>query len=324
MKKLPALAMTFLAFSAASAAAQTFPTKPITVVVGFAAGGPSDTIARLFAETMRRTLGETVIIENATGAAGALAIQRVVRSTPDGHTLSLGNWSSHIGAPAVNPGPFDIIADLEPVARLPIAPLLIVGKKALPPNTVQELIAHMKQHPDQITAGIVGFGSASHVSGLYFQQVTGTRFQFVPYRGGTPATQDLVSGQIDLRLGTEASQVLVYLREGRIKPFAVLAKTRWKPAPEIPTIEEAGVPGLHIALWHGLWAPKGTPLTIVAKLNAAVVSAIAEPLVQQRIEALGMEMPTMDERTPQALGEYHKAEIAKWWPVIKASGVKPQ
>ena len=322
MKQLHALSLAFLVVNAATAAAQSFPSRPVTIVVGFAAGGPSDTIARLMTEPMRRVLGEPVIVENVSGAAGAVGILRVVRSAPDGYLLSLGNWSSHVGAPGTNPGPFDVLRDLEPVARMPIAPLLIVGKQTLSPNNVRELIAWLKANPDKASAGIVGFGSASHVSGIYFQQKTGTSFQFVPYRGGAPATQDLLSGQIDLRLGTEASQVLAYMRAGKVKPYAVLAKTRWRPAPDIPTIEEAGVPDLHIALWHGLWAPKGTPRDVIVKLNAAVVAALADPVVRARLEALGMEIPA--QQTPEALGAFHQAEIGKWWPVIKAAGIKPQ
>ena len=322
MKALHVLACAFLAGATANAAAETFPSRPVTVVVGFVAGGPSDTIARLLVEPMRRVLDQPVIIENVSGAAGAVGIQRVLHAGPDGYTLSLGNWSSHVGAPGVNPGPFDVRTDLVPVSRLPIAPLLIVGKKGLPPNTVKELIDYMKANPDKISAGIVGFGSASHVTGIYFQKETGTRFQFVPYRGGAPATQDLLSGQIDLRLGTEASQVLAYLRSGQMKPYAVLAHNRWRPAPDIPTIEEAGVPSLTISLWHGLWAPKGTPRDVIDKLSRAAAEAMNDPTVQKRLEALGMEIPR--EHTPQALAAFHKAEIEKWWPVIKSANIKPQ
>jgi tripartite-type tricarboxylate transporter receptor subunit TctC len=316
------LAIAMLAMWVGAASAQEFPSRQVTIMVGFAAGGPSDTIARILAESMRKTLGQPVIIENVTGAAGALAIGRVVNAAPDGYTLSLGNWSSHVGAPGANPGAFDVLTDLVPVARLPIAPLMIAARANLPAQDLRELIAWLKVNP--ATAGIVGFGSASHVSGLYFQQQTGTQFQFVPYRGGNLATQDLVAGTIDLRLGTEASQVHTYLKSGKLKAYAMLTQKRWRTAPEIPTIGEAGVAGLDISLWHGLWAPKGTPKSAIDKINAAVAEAVADPQVVQRLDVLGMDVPEPGQRTAAALGAFHKAEIAKWWPVIKAANIKPQ
>ncbi len=294
---------------------------PITVIVGFAAGGPSDTIARIVTEAMRKSLNQTIIIENVAGAAGALAIARVARANPDGRTLGVGNWSSHVGAPAANPGPFDVLADLEPVSPLPIAPLMVAAKKTLPPNDMRELVVWLKANPDKLSAGIVGVGSASHISSLYFQKRTGTRFQFVPYRGGNLATQDLVAGQIDLRFGTEASTVVPYLRSGQVKSYAMLTETRWRAMPDIPTIEEAGFPGLTISLWHGLWAPKQTPSDVVARLAAAVAEALADPAAQKRIADLGMDIPPPERRNPQALRIHHKAEIDKWWPIIKAAGI---
>jgi tripartite-type tricarboxylate transporter receptor subunit TctC len=316
------LAIAMVAMWAGAASAQEFPSRQVTVLVGFAAGGPSDTIARILAESMRKTLGQPVIIENVTGAGGSLAIGRVLHAAPDGHTLSLGNWSSHVGGPGTNQWSFDVLADLEPVARLPIAPLMIAARATLPANDLRELVAWLKANP--ATAGIVGFGSASHVSGLYFQQQTGTSFQFVPYRGGNLATQDLVAGTIDLRLGTEASQVHTYMKSGKLKAYAMLTEKRWRAAPEIPTIAEAGLAGLDISLWHGLWAPKATPKPVIAKLNAAVAEAVADPLVLARLEVLGMDVPEPTQRTPEALGAFHRAEIAKWWPVIKAANIKPQ
>jgi len=316
------IAMAAMLAGVTPAPAQDFPSRQVTIMVGFAAGGPSDTIARILAESMRKTLGQPVIVENVTGAGGSLAIGRVVHAAPDGYTLSLGNWSSHVGGPGVNPWPFDVLTDIEPVARLPIAPLMIASRADLPANDLRELIAWLKTRT--ATAGIVGFGSASHVSGLYFQQQTGTRLQFVPYRGGNLATQDLLAGTIDLRLGTEASQVHTYLKTGKLKAYAMLTEKRWRTSPDIPTIGEAGLPGLDIALWHGLWAPKATPKPAIAKINAAVAAAMVDPLVLQRLEVLGMDVPAPAQRTPEALGAFHKAEIAKWWPVIKAAGVKPQ
>jgi tripartite-type tricarboxylate transporter receptor subunit TctC len=306
----------------AEAAAQPYPARPITMLVPFPPGGPVDTIGRIIGERMRGAFGQTVIIENVPGASGSIGVARVARAAPDGYTIGMGNWSSHVGSPAIYPVTYDIVKDFEPVALLPSAPTLIVGKKALPANDLRELIAWLKANPDKATAGTIGVGSPSHVSGVYFQNETGTRFQFVPYRGGAPLTQALVAGQIDMRVGAEASQTLSYLRSGDIKAFAVLAKTRWASAPDIPTIDEAGVRGLHISLWNGLWVPKGTPKDIIAQLNAAIVEALADATVRQRIANIGFEIPTREQQTPDALGAFHKAEIDKWWPIIKAANIK--
>jgi tripartite-type tricarboxylate transporter receptor subunit TctC len=306
------------------AQAETYPSRPITLVVGFAAGGPSDSISRVLIEPMRKSLGQPIIIENTTGAGGAVGILRVVRSPPDGYTVNFGNWTSHVGAPGMSPGQFDVLTDLRPVARAPIAPLLVVGRKTLPANNMRELITWLKANPGKATGGIVGFGSASHVSGIDFQSKTGTNFQFVPYRGGAPAIQDLLSGQIDLRFGTEASTALPYLRSNQLKAYAVLSDTRWSAAPDVPTIEEAGVPGVHISLWHGVWVPKNTPDDVIARLNTAVVAALADPAARERFAALGMTIPLPGQQTPEALGALHRAEIEKWWPIIKAAGVKAE
>jgi tripartite-type tricarboxylate transporter receptor subunit TctC len=307
---------------AASASAQGYPSRPITMIVPFPPGGPVDTIGRIIGERLRASLGQPVIIENVPGASGSIGVGRVARAAPDGYTLGMGNWSSHVGSPAIYPVAYDIVRDFEPVALLPIAPTLIVGKKALPANNLAELIAWLKANADKATAGTIGAGSTSHVSGIYFQNETGTRFQFVPFRGGAPLTQALVAGQIDIRVGAEASQTLSYLRSGEIKAFAVLARTRWPSAPDIPTIEEAGVRGLHISLWNGLWAPKGTPKEIIAQLNAAIVAALADATVRQRISNIGFEIPGREQQTPEALGAFHRAELDKWWPVIKAANIK--
>jgi len=306
----------------ASATAQTYPSRPITMIVPFPPGGPVDTIGRIMAERMRASFGQPVIIENVPGASGSIGVARAARASPDGHTISMGNWSSHVGSPAIYPIAYDIVKDFEPVALLPIAPTLIVAKKALPANDVKELVAWLKANADKATAGTIGVGSPSHVSGIYFQNETGTRFQFVPYRGGAPLTQALVAGQIDMRVGAEASQTLSYLRSGEIKAFAVLAKTRWPAAPDIPTIDEAGVRGLHISLWNGLWAPKATPKDIIAKLNGAIVDALADPTLRARMAAIGFEIPAREQQTPAALAAFHQAEIDKWWPIIKAANIK--
>jgi tripartite-type tricarboxylate transporter receptor subunit TctC len=309
---------------APSASAQPYPSRTITVIVPLAAGGPVDTLARVLAERMRTTLGQPVIVENVSGAGATIGVGRVARAAPDGYTLIVGNWTSHVGSPAIYPIQYDILKDFEPVSLLPIAPTMIVGKTALPANDVKELIAWLKANPGRASAGTIGAGSPSHISGIFFQKETGTQFQFVPYRGAAPAIQDLVSGQIDLRFAAEASSMLPYLRSGKVKALAVLAKTRWSAAPHIPTIDEAGVAGLHISVWCGLWAPKGTHKEIIAKLNAAIVDTLADPAVRQRLVDLGLEIPPRDQQTPNGLGTFHKAEIEKWWPIIEAASVKAQ
>ena len=323
MKRLTVAALLAVAL-AASAQAETYPSRPITLIVPFPAGGPADTLARILSERMRTSLGQPLIIENLGGAGGSIAVGRVVRSAPDGYTLCIGNWTSHVGAPVIYPIQFDILQDMEPVSLLPIAPLSISAHRAVPASNLRELVAWLKANPDKATAGTVGAGSPSHISSIYFQKVTGTRIQLVPYRGGAPATQDLLSGQIDLRIGGEASVTLPYLRSGQIKIFAVMGKSRWPAAPDIPTIDEAGISGLNMALWFGLWAPKGTPSEVIAKVNAAVTDALADPAVRQRFTKLGQEIPSRDQQTPQGLRAHHKAEIEKWWPVIKVANIKVQ
>jgi tripartite-type tricarboxylate transporter receptor subunit TctC len=262
-----------------------------------------------------------VIIENVTGAGATIGATRAAQAAPDGYTLGLGNWTSHVGSGAFYKLPFDLLTDLEPLALVTDAPLLIVGKNALPPADGKELIAWLKANPDKASAATIGAGSAAHLCLVYFQSKTGTRFQLVPYRGGAPVMQDLVANQIDL-FCAEASQTLPFLRGGKMKAFAVMAKTRWPAAPEIPTMDEVGVPGIYISFWHGLWVPKGTPKDVIAKLNSAVVDTLADPTVRKRLTDLGQVIATRDEQTPAALAAHHKAEIEKWWPIIKAAGIK--
>jgi tripartite-type tricarboxylate transporter receptor subunit TctC len=302
--------------------AQTYPSRPITMVVPFAAGGPTDTIGRIMGERMRASLGQTVIIENVTGAAGSIGVGRVAKAAPDGYTVSIGHWSTHVVNGAIYQLNYDVLNDFEPVSLVVTqAPQLAVVKKTLPVNNVKELIAWLKANPDKASQGTAGAGSASHVSGVYFQKQTGTTFQFVPYRGTGPAMQDLVAGQIDLMFD-QASNSLPQVRAGTVKAFAVTAKERLATAPDIPTMDEAGLPGFHISVWHALWLPKGTPKEIVMKLNAAVVEALADKTVRQRLDDLGQGMPTREQQTPEVLYAHHKAEIEKWWPIIKAANIK--
>ena len=304
------------------ALAQAYPSHPITIIVPFPAGGPSDTLARILGERMRISLGQPVVVETVTGAGASLGVVRAAQSAPDGYTLSIGNWTSHVGAGAMYPAAHDALLDLQPIARISATPLMIVGKNALPPQNAGELIAWLKANPSKASAATVGAGSGAHVCLLYFAQKTGTSFQLVPYRGGAPVMQDLVAGQIDM-FCAEASQTLSFLRSGAMKAFAIMSKERWPGAPEIPTMDEVGVPGMYISFWNGLWVPKATPKEIIARLNAAVVDTLADPTVRQRLTELGHVIATREEQTPEGLGAFHKAEIEKWWPLIKAANIKP-
>lgn len=307
--------------SIAGASADTYPSKPITVVVPFPAGGPTDTIARILSDHLKDTVGQPLLVENVTGAGATIGLGRVAAAAPDGYTIIVGNWTAFVGGPAIYPVSWHPLNDFEPIVRLPVSSLMIVGKTGLPANNAKELIAWLKANPGKATAASVGAGSGAHICGLYFMDKTQTNFIFAQYRGGAPAMQDLVGNQIDL-MCAEASQTLAHVRGGKMKAFAVMSKTRWQPLPDVPTMEDVGVTGMNIEFWHGLWAPKGTPKDVVAKLNAAVIKALDDPAVRKRIDALGMSIPAKAELTPKSLYDYHKAELDKWWPIIKAAGIK--
>ena len=319
---LAALAAVLLAAMPA-ARAEVFPSRPVTLIAPAPPGAVTDTQARILAERMQTSLGQPVVIENIGGGGFTLGVSRVVRSAPDGYTMGIGQWSSHVASPAIFPVRYDVLKDLEPVSLLPVSRLWIVGRPGLPANNLKELIAWLHANPGKAAAALPGNGSGGHVALIHFQNTTGTRFQLVPYRGGAPAMQDVVAGHVDLICG-EASQMLAHVRAGKMKPYAVLAESRWAGAPEVPTIDEAGVPGLHISFWHGLWVPKDTAKDRVVRLNAAVVESLADPLVQQRFADLGQDIPARDRQTPEALFAHHKAEIEKWWPIIKAANIKPE
>jgi tripartite-type tricarboxylate transporter receptor subunit TctC len=311
-----------LAF-AAGAAAQGYPSRNVTLVVPFAAGGPTDVIARTLAQHLQKTLGQPVVVENQAGANGNIGVGRVARAAPDGYTLIVGHWSTHVVNGAVYTLTHDVLKDFEPVALIATNAYVIVGRQDLPANDLRGLVSWLKANPDKATEGTAGAGSPQHVGGVFFQNLTGTRFQFVPYRGAAPAMQDLLAGHIDLIID-DPTNSLPQLRSGKIKAFAVTAPARLAAAPDIPTVDEAGLPGFYFSRWHALWAPHGTPREVVAKLNAAVAAALADPAVRAKLADLGQDIFPREQQTPEALATYHRAEIEKWWPLIKAAGIKAE
>jgi tripartite-type tricarboxylate transporter receptor subunit TctC len=309
--------------SAEMAFAQAYPTRPITMIVPFPAGGATDTLARFLAETMRPVLGQPIVIENVAGAAGSLGVGRAVRSAGDGYTLSIGTSTTHMLTGGLYALQFDLLKDLEPVMQIGSEPLLIVGKKSLPADDLKGLIAWLKANPDKASVGIAGVGATGHLTGISFQKETGTKFQFVPYRGNAPAMQDLLAEQIDFMI-EPSSNFKSLLGAGSVKPFAITGKTRLPSSPSIPTAAEAGLPGFFASLWYGLWVPKGTPKDIVAKLNATMTQVLADPKVKHRFEELGIEITPLQQQSPEALRAFQKAEAERWWPIIKASGIKAE
>jgi tripartite-type tricarboxylate transporter receptor subunit TctC len=287
------------------------------MVVPFPAGGPTDTIARIVSERMSTSLAQPIVIENVTGAAGTIGAGRVARATPDGYTLCAGFFGTHVLNGAVYSLQYDVVKDFEPISLLASNPQLIVGKKAVPAKDLKQLIAWLKANPGKATQGTAGVGSPSHVSGAYFQRATGTTFQFAQYRGAAPAMQDLVGGHVDLMFDQPPNS-LPHVRDGNIRAYAVTAKARLASAPDIPTVDEAGLPGFYITVWSGMWAPKGTPQDVISKLNAVVRDALGDKVVQRRLADLGQEVPALDQQTPAALAALQSTEIEKWWPIVKA------
>jgi tripartite-type tricarboxylate transporter receptor subunit TctC len=316
---LAILANLAITAGATGAHAEDFPSRPVTMLVPFAAGGPTDTIARVIADRMGKSLGQAVVIENLTGAGGTIAAGRVARAAADGYTLDLATWSTHVVTPVIYKLQYDVFRDFDPVVWLTQTPLLLVSRKDIPASNLKELVAWLKAKPDPVLLGSAG--GTDQVAGYLLQQQTGATMQVVPYRGLAPAMQDIMAGRIDI-LFDQPSDAVPQIKSGTIKGYAVTAEKRASVAPDIPTVDEAGLPGLHLTPWHSLWVPKGTPKDIVTKLNAAAMDALADPAVRQRLGDIGQEIVPRDRQTPEALAAYYKSETDKWWPIIKAAGIK--
>ena len=321
MKKLVSvIALAAIAIGNCRASAESYPTRPVTIVAPFPAGGPSDALARILSEPLRAALGQPVVIENVVGAGGNIGIGRAARASPDGYTLAIGQWGTHVVNPVTYSLSYDIVNDFEPIALLANTPQLIIARKDFPANDVHELIAWLKANPDKAMAGTVGAAGGAQIAAIYFQQATRTRFGFVPYRGGAQVMNDLIAGQVDFMFD-QAANAIAQVRAGTIKAYAVMSGGRWRGAPDIPTIDQSG---LHVSYWHELWAPKGTPQHIIAKLNTAVVSVLADPEVQCGYATQGQDMWPRELQTPQALAAWHRAEIEKWSPIITAAHLKAE
>jgi tripartite-type tricarboxylate transporter receptor subunit TctC len=305
------------------AQAQTYPSRPITMLVPFPAGGGTDAVARVIADRMRTSLGQTVIIENLAGANGTIGAGRVARAAGDGYTLVTAGWETFVANGAIYALPYNLLNDFSPIAVVATQPLLIVAKKAVPADDLTGLVAWLKTNPGKALAGTAGVGSPQHVAAIFFQTSTDTRFAVIPYRGGAPALQDLIAGQIDLIL-SPAADAIEHIRAGTIRAYAVMAKSRLATAPAIPSVDEAGFSGLYFSQWYAIFAPKTTPKGVIARLNGAAVEALTDPAVRSRLAALGQDIPPREQQTPEAVAALQKAEIEKWWPIIKAAGIKAE
>lgn len=303
------------------AAAETFPSRAITMIVPIGPGGLLDTVARIIAQRMQVALGQSVIVENVTGASGSIGVGRVARAAPDGYTLCYGAWTTHVANGAVYRLPYDVVADFEPIAMTCSTPWIVVVSKKVAVQDLKGLIAWLKANAGTATAGTSGVGGPGDIGGVLFEKLTGTHFQFVPYRGTAPAMQDLITGRIDMMIADPITTIPQY-RSGEIKALAILGSKRWAAVPDIPTIDEAGLPGFYLAPWEGIWAPRGTPANVVNRLNTAVVGALADPAVVSRLTSLPVEIASTREQTPSGFAAFQKAEIARWWPVIKGADIK--
>jgi len=326
--KLPRRRFLHLAASAVAlpvlsriARAETYPARTISAIVPASAGGPTDTIGRIVTQHMQTTLGQSIVIENVGGASGTIGTGRVVRSAPDGYTIGIGGVNHYVVNGAVYPLQYDLLKDFEPISMIATGPQLILSRNTVPAKDLKELLAWLKSKPEGVTFATGGMASPPHVSGLAFEKTIGTKFQFVPFRGTAPAIQNMIGGHVDI-IFDQASSTLPMVKSGSIRAYAVTSKTRIASAPDIPTVDEAGLPGFYVSIWQGIWAPKGTPKEIVARLNAAAVAALADSQVQKRLQEIGQELPTPEQQTTAGFGAFHKAEVEKWWPIIKAAGLK--
>ena len=308
---------------ALAASAQGYPTRTITLVVPFSAGGPTDTIGRLLAERMSKSLGQTIVVENIVGAGGTIANGRVLKATPDGHTLMIGHIGTHVLAPAVQGLNVDYVNDFDPIAMVASNPQVMLSKNALPAKDLKELIAHVKANPGKVSYGTGGPGTPSHVMAVHFGELVGAPLNIVHYKGAAPAMQDVIAGHVDMSFD-QAATALGFAKAGRVRAYAVTASKRIGSAPDIPTVDEAGLPGFYMSIWHALWVPKGTPREAAAKLNAAAREALADPAVKKRLEDIGQVIPPAEQLAPEALRAHHRAETDKWWPVIRKAGIKAQ
>jgi tripartite-type tricarboxylate transporter receptor subunit TctC len=318
---LRSIAASLAAFAALAAFADGYPTRPITMVVPFAAGGPTDTLARIFALRMSKPLGQTIVVENVAGAGGIIANQKVARSAPDGYTVAIGHIGTHVLAPAVQGVDVDYLTEFEPVGMIASNPEVIVVNPHVPAKTLKEFIAYVKANPGNVSCGTGGPGTPAHVMAVDFGTRVGAPLNIVHYRGAGPALQDVIAGHVNEAF-EQAATALVQARAGRVIALAVTAPTRLTSAPDIPTVDEAGLPGFYMSVWHALWVPKGTPREVIAKLNAAAREALADPAIRKQLQELGQEIPPLDQQTPEGLRAHQKAEIDKWWPIIKAAGIK--
>ena len=310
-----------IAALALGAAAQDYPTRAVTIIVPFAAGGPTDTIARIIAQRMGQSLGQTVVVENVTGAGGSIAVNKVVHAQPDGYTVSIGHLGTHVITGAVMDLQYNAVNDLDPVGLVASNPQLIVSKNDVPAKTLKDFVEWAKAKPAPVTSGTGGPGTPSHVSAIYFANTTGAKVDVIHYRGSGPALQDVMAGHIDATFD-QAANALPQIRAGRIRAYAVTQATRLASAPDIPTVDEAGLPKFYMTVWHALWLPKGTPAAVTAKLNKALRETLADEAVRKKLGDLGQEIPPPDQQSPEYLHTFHKAEQDKWWPMIKAAGIK--
>ncbi len=305
------------------ASAADYPNRPVTIIVPFAAGGATDILARMIADPMGKSFGQTVVVEDLAGAAGAIGVGKVAHSSPDGYTLCVGTLTTNVLIGGLYKLDFDVLNDLTPIAELAYEPLLICVKNSLPVHDLKELIAWLKANPGKASVGIPGVGSTGNLAGLSFQKATGTTFQFVPYRGDGPAVQDMMAGQIDMMI-EPSSNFTAHVKAGTIRAIAVPSKTRMTSLPEVPTTDEAGLPGFYASIWFGMWAPKGTPQDVLDKIHAATVAALKNDSVKDKLNSLGQQISSTDLQSPAAFTAFQKAEADKWWPIMKEAGIKVQ